>query len=171
MSENRDLITGRPLPEREDEPVRQAAEARLLELGYGPDQVAVDACRQLETPEGLLPVTADLLVSLEGRPALLLRCARGSLVSREREAVAAARLIADPWPPLCAVFNGQEGELIDTAEAKVLVEGAEALPDPAELARLLAQRPPRGASPRETTQAARIYRAYGFISCPGQCTV
>ena len=166
-----DLITGRLLPDSEDEPVRQAAEARLLELGYRPGQVAVDALRQLETAEGPLPVKADLLVSLDGRPGLLIRCARGSLVSREREAVAAARLIADPWAPLCAVFNGQDGELLETADAKVLVEGPDALPGPAELAELIAQRPPRGADPRETTQAARIYRAYGFISCPGQCSV
>ena len=171
MENSVDLITGRPLPDSEDEPVRQAAEARLLELGYQPGQVAVDPCRQLETPEGPLPVRADLLVSIQGRAALLIRCARGSLVSREREAVAAARLIGDPWAPLCAVYNGQDGELLETADAKVLAEGPAALPGPKALAELLAQRPPRGASQRQTTQAARIYRAYGFISCPGQCSV
>ncbi|MCA1987775.1 MAG: type I restriction enzyme HsdR N-terminal domain-containing protein [Desulfarculus sp.] len=166
-----DLITGRQLPDSEDEPVRQAAEARLLELGYRPEQVAVDHCRQVETDQGPLPVRADLLVSLEGRPALLIRCARGSLVSREREAVAAARLVADPWPPLSAVYNGESGELLDTAEGKVLAEGGNALPGPEALAELMARRAPRGASERETLQAARIYRAYGFISCPGQCSV
>ncbi|MFZ5586577.1 MAG: type I restriction enzyme HsdR N-terminal domain-containing protein [Thermodesulfobacteriota bacterium] len=166
-----DLISGRLLPDSEDEPVRQAAEARLLELGYTPDQVAVEFWAQVETAEGPLGVRADLLVSLAGRPALVIRCARGSLVSRERETVAAARLVSRPWVPLGAVYNGQEGELIDTAEGKVLRAGAAALPGPEELAGLLAERPPREPSEREFIQAARVYRAYGFISCPGQCTV
>lgn len=167
----RDLISGRMLPDREDEPVRQAAEARLLELGYAPDQVAVEFWREVQTAEGPLSVRADLLVSLAGEPALLIRCARGSLVSREREAVAAARLIRRPWVPLCAVYNGEDGELIATADGKVLSAGPEALPGPAELADLAARHPARAATERELTQAARIYRAYGFISCPGQCTV
>lgn len=166
-----DLISGRELPDSEDEPVRQAAEARLLELGYRPEQVRVEHCRQVETAEGPLPVKADLLISLEDRPALLIRCARGSLVSREREAVAAARLIAEPWPPLSAVFNGETGELLETASAKVLAEGEQALPGPEALAQLLALRAPRAANARETLQAARVYRAYGLISCPGQCSV
>lgn len=169
--EVKDLISGRLLPDSEDEPVRQAAEARLLALGYTAAQVAVEFWHEVATAEGPLGVRADLLVSLEGRPLLLIRCARGSLVSREREAVAAARLVSRPWTPLCAVYNGEEGELIETADGKVLRSGAEALPAPAELADLGRERPPREPSPKEFLQAARIYRTYGFISCPGQCTV
>lgn len=167
----RDLITGRMLPDREDEPVRQAAEARLIALGYTPEQVAVEDCQEVATAEGPLAVRADLLVMDNGRPALLIRCARGSLVSRERETVATARLIRRPWVPLCAVYNGEEGELLATADGKVLRAGVEALPGPAALAALMAEHPAREATERELTQAARIYRAYGFICCPGQCTV
>lgn len=159
------------LPDREDEPVRQAAEARLLELGYTAESVTVEDCHEVATAEGPLAVRADLLVMSNGRPALLIGCARGSLVSRERETVAAARLIRRPWVPLCAVFNGEKGELLATADGKVLRAGVEALPGPTALAALLAEHPARDPSERELTQAARIYRAYAFICCPGQCTV
>ncbi len=171
MEEPRDLITGLPLPGGEDEPVRQAAEALLLDLGYSRAQIGVEVVRELPWQGGVLRVRADLLVERRGQPALLLRCARGSLVSREREAVAAARLLGPAWLPLAAVFNGQEGELLEVSGGKVLASGPRAIPALRELERLLVGREPHSPSPRETLQAARVYSTYSFISCPGQCAV
>lgn len=171
MEEPRDLITGQPLPEREDEPVRQAAEALLLGLGYSKRDVAVEATRCLEWEGGCLEVRADLLVQHQGRPALLLRCARGSLVSREREAVATARLMDQAYVPLALVYNGQEAELLDVRSGKVIEAGPDALPGPAELAGRLASLEPHAPTAKEIAQAARVYSAYSFISCPSQCTV
>jgi hypothetical protein len=133
--------------------------------------VEVEANRTLEAECGCLPVRADLLVRQEGRPALLLRCVRGSLVSRERESVAAARLLAQPWVPLALVYNGREAELLEVASGKVVASGAGVVPGPAELARRLGEMEPHMPTARETAQAARVYSAYSFISCPGQCTV
>lgn len=173
MDEPRDLITGLPLPQREDEPVRQAAEALLLELGHAKDDVTVEAQGQVNWEGGCLAVRADLLVSWRGRPALLMRCVRGSLVSREREAVAAARLLAQPWVPLALVYNGQQAELLEVTSGKVIASGdaGGVVPGPAELARRLGEMEPHAPTPKETAQAARVYSAYSFISCPGQCTV
>lgn len=171
MEEPRDLITGQPLPEREDEPVRQAAEALLLDLGYSREDVLVEATRCLEWEGNCMSVRADLVVLHQGRPALLMRCARGSLVSREREAVAAARLMAETYLPLALVYNGYEAELLDVRSGKVIESGPAALPGPEDLARRLAFLEAHAPTPRETAQAARVYSAYSFISCPSQCTV
>lgn len=166
-----DIITGQPLPDREDEPIRQAAEKLLLDLGYTPEQVQVEATRCLQSADGPLEVRADLVVSLEGQAALLLRCVRGSLVSRERESIAAARLISDPWVPLALVFNGQDATLLETAKGRVLDSGLDALPPPEELARLLESHAPHHPSTPEITKAARVYSAFAFIQCPSQCCV
>lgn len=171
MEELHDLITGQPLPEREDEPVRQAAEALLLNLGYAKEDVVVEATRRLDWEGGCLAVRADLLVLHQGRPALLLRCARGSLVSREREAVATARLMDQTYVPLALVYNGHEAELLEVRSGKVIAAGDDVVPGPAELAGLAAERAAHAPTPKETAQAARVYSAYSFISCPSQCTV
>ncbi len=170
METELDLITGQPLPDREDEPIRQAAERLLLELGYAAQDIRVEATRQVQGPEGCLEVRADLLVSSGGRPALLLRCVRGSLVSRERESVAAARLISDPWTPLALVYNGGDAELIDVASAKVSATGTTALPGPAALAERLTALPPHSPDPGEIAKAARVYAAFSFIQCPSHCS-
>lgn len=169
MSCPTDLITGKPLSASDDEPVRQATEARLLAMGYSPKSISVDATRTLGPEQESLRVLADLLVHREGRPALLLRCARGSLVTREKEALAAARIIAPLLIPLTVVTNGEDAELLDTAEGKVLATGLTAIPAPGQLARMLAQRPPRRPTEHEVTQAARVYAAYSGFHCEAYC--
>ena len=84
-TEQKDLITGLPVTDREDEYVRQAVEKLLLERGYPPSLVEVDVRRTLTIFDEPIVVAADLLVRVADRPGLLLRCPRGSLVTRERE--------------------------------------------------------------------------------------
>ena len=171
MDQQCDLITGGPLPDHDDEYVRQKVEAYLLRLGYQPEDVRVDHCRTLKHHSDDMSVKADLLIMANGAPALVLRCARGSLVSREREAVAAARLLEDEWIPFAAVCNGDDAELLDVATGRVLATGLEALPTPGDLARWAAETPRKRPNEKETLAAARVYHAYSFIQCPGQCTV
>ena len=133
VSSPTDLITGKPLSASNDEPVRQATEARLPAMGYSPQSISVDATRTLSPEQDSLRVLADLLVHRESRPALLLRCARGSLVTREKEALAAARIIAPHPTPPTVVTNGEDAELLDTADGKVPATGLAAIPAPEQL--------------------------------------
>ncbi len=164
-----DLITGRELPYHDDEYIRQGTEARLLELGYPREDIVVEARVQVTAAGEPMAVRADLLLLTGGRPALVFRCTRGSMVTRERETVACARLLHDPIVPLVVVTNGDDAELLTSRDGKVLAGGLEAIPGPGELARLYAATPPHHASAEELEKAARIYTAYAFIQCPGQC--
>ena len=169
MAEKTDLITGLPLTDREDEYIRQAVEGLLLERGYPPESVQVDARRMLHLFTEPTAVRADLLVLAGHRPGLLLRCPRGSLVTREREAIAAARLIADPWPPLAVVCNGEDVELLQVATGKVLAQGLGAIPCFDDLKALVESYPPHHPSESELQRAARVYEAFATLQCPSQC--
>lgn len=164
-----DLINGRPLPLGDDEPVRQAVEARLLKLGYAEEQVEVDALRELTTPTGVLRVVADLLVSSGGRPGMVLRCARGSVITREKEVVATARLIRETWVPLAVATNSRDAELIATASGQVLAQGREAIPSPQQLADRLAPLTPHRPTPEQIQRAARVYAAFSQFHCQAYC--
>ncbi|MCF8032073.1 MAG: type I restriction enzyme HsdR N-terminal domain-containing protein [Desulfarculaceae bacterium] len=169
MSASRDLITGLPLTNSEDEPVRQDIEALLLKLGHPRGEIAVDASRNLGADLDHLLVVADLLVSRARRAAMVLRCARGSIVTREKEAVACARLIAPQWAPLAVATNGKDAELIETASGEVMATGLAAIPSPESLDRLLAGRPPTEPTPKQMAQAARVYSAYSQFHCEAYC--
>ncbi len=164
-----DLITGNPLPFSDDEPVRQAIEALLLELGYTKEQITVDAAREVKTASCDLKVVADLLVSLEGRPALVIRCARGSIITREKEVLATARLLDDAWVPLGVATNSEDAELIEVASGEVIAAGLEAIPGPRELARLLEKTTPHLPSAEQTDKAACVYAAFSDFHCEAYC--
>jgi hypothetical protein len=166
-----DLVTGRRLPFHEDEYIRQEAERLLLEeRGWPAERIGVEVRRTAALPEGEVRVRADLaLAAADGGWGLVIRCARGSLVSRERETVAAARLLASPVVPWCLVFNGDDAELIRTADAEVAAAGLAAVPTPEELELLVARAPAKELSPQELTQAAQVYEAYSLLQCPGVC--
>ena len=170
MPADQDLLTGLPLRGSDDEIVRQSVEALLLKLGYGREDIAVEAARDLGPRYDHLLVQADLLVSRGGRAALVIRCAPGSITSREKEVVACARLIAPHWAPLCAAANGQDAELIETASGKVIANGLAAIPSPEALDRLLAGRPPQSPTPTQEAQAARVYAAYRQFRCEMYCS-
>ena len=60
---------------------------------------------------------------------MIIRYGPGSLVSRERSALAAARVLnGDYRIPLAVVTNGRDALLLDTITAKVLRDGMEAIP-------------------------------------------
>lgn len=70
-----------------------------------------------------------VLVRLQGKPVLMFRYGPGSIVTRERAALAAAR-IYDPQcqVPFVVVTNSREAKLIDTYTGNVVGEGFESLP-------------------------------------------
>jgi hypothetical protein len=166
-----DLVTGRRLPFHEDEYIRQEAERLLLEeRGWPAERIGVEVRRTAALPEGEVRVRADLaLAAADGGWGMVIRCARGSLVTRERETVAAARLLASPVVPWCLVFNGNDAELLRTADGQVVRTGLAAVPDPETLESLVRDQPPRRLSERELVQAARVYEAYALLQCPGVC--
>ncbi len=74
--------------------------------------------------------TIDLTVTIAGRTLFIVRYGPGSLVTRERPALAAARVLERAYQiPFAVVTNGLDAELLDTASGKVLDTGLDAIPD------------------------------------------
>ncbi len=167
-----DLVSGRLLPYHDDEYIRQAAEKILInELGWDRGSIGVEYRRTLTVCCQPFEVRADLVLLHNGVPALVMRTTRGSLVSREKETIATARLIFDPIVPFSLVYNGEDAELMESRTGKVLQTGLEAMPSPRRLAELIAATPPHHASQDEIEKAAKVYSAFAFIQCPGVCRV
>ncbi len=118
----RDYLTGDELPDTDDERFRQAL-AKLLveERGFAKEEL--EPRLTIETLFGATFVRSviDLTVSVNGQRLFVLRYGPGSLVTREKPPLAAARLIdATCCLPLAIVTNGQDAELLETGSGKVL---------------------------------------------------
>ena len=132
-----DYLTGETLPDTDDERFRQRL-ARLLveQKGYAREELEPRLAIETTFNKTYVKSVIDLTVRLAGRRVCILRYGPGSLVTRERPAVAAARLLDPAYRiPLAVVTNGREMELLDTATGKVLDQGPiERLPSRDQLA-------------------------------------
>lgn len=124
-----DFITGEKLPDTGAEINRQAVEKLLVcEKGFARSDIEVDADIELLIGDRPYRSQIDLIASVGATRFMLIKCAAGSLGSREREALAAARLIESYQIPLTVVSDGKSAIVLDTASGKKTGEGLDAIP-------------------------------------------
>jgi hypothetical protein len=128
-----DFVTGRPKANAGAEANRQAVERLLVESkGYDPREIEVDAPITLEMAEGCYRSTVDLVVRVHGLRYMVVKCAPGALVSREREVTAAARLLERYQIPLAVASDGADAIVWDVVTGKIIGEGIAAIPTKAQ---------------------------------------
>ena len=163
-----DYITGEELTDTDDERIRQSL-ARIMveEKGY-----CINNLQPRNTIESLfnrnfVTSTIELTVLETGKQFMIVRYGPGSLVSRERAAIAAARVLNKEYRiPLAVVTNGEDAELLDTRTGKIKGYGLESIPERSIAAGLISQLeflPPIEGIKRE--RELRILNAFDVERC------
>jgi hypothetical protein len=149
-----------------------AAEARkmieylLLEKkGYQPEEIRKGVAFEVRLGQETVWSSADFVVTVDGRMGMLIKCAAGSLSSRERQAIAAARVISSPPVPIAVVADPETAEVLDTATGKVTGEGFGAIPVREQLGKILAGSELKPLSPERIEKEKRILLAFDAIKC------
>ncbi|KPK30123.1 MAG: hypothetical protein AMK70_14705 [Nitrospira bacterium SG8_35_1] len=134
-----DFITGETIVDTDDERCRQEL-ARFLveEKGYGRSDLEPRLSIETLYSGQFVTSTIDITVSQAGKRFMILRFAPGSIVTRERSAIAAARVLEPLYQiPLAVVTNCREAEVLDTYTGKIIREGLPNIPDKKEAADLV----------------------------------
>lgn len=126
-----DYLTGEELTDTDDERIRQDLSRLMVEdLGYEHSELKPRLTIETLFTRNFVKSTIELTVELEDKQVMIVRYGPGSLVSRERSALAAARVLNDEYRvPLAVVTNGRDATLLDTIEGKELGHGMQAIPD------------------------------------------
>jgi len=124
-----DFVTGIRVPNIGAEENRQKVERFLVDTkGYDRDDIEVDVPIEIEIGGEPYRSRIDLVAGVDGKRFMVIKCAAGSLGSREREALSAARLI-NPCPLLRAVVSdGKTALVMDAISGKNIDDGMEAIP-------------------------------------------
>lgn len=123
-----DFITGKDMPLIGAEENRQNTERFLVEKkGFSKEDIEVDAPIELLIAGEVYRSKIDLIVRVNDRRFLAIKCAAGSLGSREREILAAARLIDRYQIPFSMVSDGKTAILLDTVSGQAITEGSDAV--------------------------------------------
>jgi hypothetical protein len=134
-----DFITGESIVDTDDERCRQEL-AKLLVEEKGYEKSDLEPRLSIETLYGgqYVVSTIDITAGIGGKRFMILRFAPGSITTRERPAIAAARILEPVHQiPLAVVTNGRDAVLLDTYSGKIIKQGMDSIPDKEEAARML----------------------------------
>ncbi len=163
-----DFVTGETLVDTDDERYRQKL-ARFLVEEKGYAKVELEPRRKIETLfSGCFVVSKiELVVRLAGRPLLLLRYGPGSLVTRERPTLAAARVLEPEMIiPVAVISNGEDAEVLAVVSGKVVGTGLGEIPDRAQLLEMAAKLAPQpGPTGDRREKELRILNAFDVEGC------
>ena len=158
-----DFVTGREVPNVGAEENRQALEKLLVaEKGYLKEDIQVDVDIAITVAGEPYRSQVDLVVSSDGGKTrfMVIKCAAGSLGSREREIVAAARLLDEYQIPRAVVSDGQTAIVLDTVSGKKIGDGLEAIPSKQEAIARLKASTPEGLPKDRREREKLIFRTY-----------
>jgi ABC-type lipoprotein export system ATPase subunit len=145
---------------------RKMVEYLLLEKkGYAREEVRKQVVFDVILGQETAHSSVDFLVTIEGKKAMVIKCASGSLSSRERQAVAAARLLATPPVPIAVVADPATAEVLDVMTGKVVGEGFGAIPVRDQILTVMSEKEPKPLSPERIEKEKRILLAFDAIRC------
>ncbi len=126
-----DYLTGEKRIDTDDERARQQI-ARLLveEKGYAKAELMPRLTISTEFNGKTVISTVDITIVVNDIQFFIIRYGPGSLVSRERSAIAAARVLNTNYQiPRAMVTNGRNAEILDTATGKIIASEVISIPD------------------------------------------
>lgn len=129
-----DFITGEEVPDTLQEGVRQKTERFLVEAkNYSKGDIEVGTEFEVTSGGETFRPSADLIINLEGKRVIIIKCIYGSLTAGERLTLSYARLLDSYQIPFAVITNGVDTDVMDTVSGNVIGSGADAIPTKGEL--------------------------------------
>jgi hypothetical protein len=170
LGKTTDFITGQEILDADDERYRQKI-ARFLveEKGYSKNDIEVKRTVELICGNERAFAMVDLVVKIEGKHFMVIRYGPGSLVTRERAALAAARILETYQIPLTVVTNGEDAEVLDTISGKIITTGLQSIPSKQEAQEKVGTIPLRELQAEKVEREKRILFAFDALEHSSEC--
>jgi hypothetical protein len=165
-----DFITGQTFIDTDDERIRQRIERLLIEeKGYSKNDIGVDRWFNIILGDEINRSKVDLVVGVEEKIFMIIKCARGSLVSREREVLSCARILDVYQIPFAVITNGEDAEVLDTISGEVIGCGLGAIPSKNQALEALGRIELKRLPEKRIEKEKRIFLVFDVFKCPSEC--
>jgi hypothetical protein len=159
-----DFISGQVFTDTENERIRQKIEKFLVkEKGYSKKDIEVDKEFEITLDDKINKSKADLVITVEDKRLMLIKCVRASLASWEREVLSSARILDVYVIPFVVITDGQDAEVLDTISGDVIGNGLEAIPSKDQILETLGRIEFKRLSKERIEKEKRIYLAFDTI--------
>jgi hypothetical protein len=129
LGELKDFLTGKIIEDNHDERLRQKVGKFLVEeKDYAKEDITSDCKLNINAGKKKAIVKVDFKIHILERTCMIVKYGPGSLVTRQRPALAASRLIESYQIPFIVVTNGFDAEILNGVSGKVIGESLQAIP-------------------------------------------
>jgi hypothetical protein len=160
-----DYITGKMVPNVGTEEIRQRVEQYLVEeKGYNKEDICVDADIEIDIDGSRYASQLDLVISVENKNLMVIKCAAGSLESREREVISASRIFTSSPIPFAVVSDSKAAVIYDTISGKKTGEGLNRIPSRTEAGIFFKTNQPVQIPEKRLKKEKIIFRSYDSMN-------
>ncbi|MFH0786260.1 MAG: type I restriction enzyme HsdR N-terminal domain-containing protein [Pseudomonadota bacterium] len=153
-----------------EEVIRQKVLSLLVkEKGYLLEDIEEEVPFELKIAQEIFSLKVSLVIRLNGRQLVLIKCGPGSILARERAALALARLFSDYQIPFTVVTNGEDATLLDTLTGETLDCGLAAIPGKSRLLSQLADLKFLPLPEKRFKLEKQILSAFEALGLHGEC--
>lgn len=146
--------------------IKQDVEKFLLDKkGYSKDEIETDKEFDVVIGNEICKSKADIIISIDGGRLILIKCSAGALVSRERQALACARVLDSYQIPFAVVTDGKDATMLNTVTGEVISEGLEKIPSKDGLKKIMGQIEFKELAANRVEKEKRILLAFDAIKC------
>ena len=131
----KDYITGTALFDDENERARQKVYRTLVDL-KGFDKKDIKPREIIKFPDKRGLSIIDSVVLIDDKCLMIVRYGLSSIVTRHRSALAAARIYSGKHIPYVVVTNGEDADILDGKNGKILFQGMDGVPSKGMLEKL-----------------------------------
>lgn len=144
---------------------RRGAAQMLAAKGYAAADVKANVAFPVVLGTETAASSVDFLISLDDVPAMVIKCAAGSLSSRERQVVAAARVMGTIPVPVAVVMDPMDAVVLDAMTGKSIGEGFVSIPTREQLAALVSGTDSKALPADKLEREKRVLLAFDAIQC------
>jgi hypothetical protein len=137
----------------------------LSEKGYRAEDLEVEREFRIELGDEVFTVKSDIVLKVEGRIVLLVKCAMTSPESWERYTVAMCRVSCNEVIPFCLVTDGEHASLIDVRSGDPVSNGFEHIPSRQEALRIAGDMASAPFAMEKAEKEKRILFAFAGLAC------
>ena len=161
-----DYLSGREIPFSNRDNIRQKLVKTLVEeKGYRKEDISLDREIRFEMEGHQACSLVDIAIGFDSKTLIVFKCASGSVVSRERQIIATARLLDTYIIPFAVVTNGVDIELLDAISEKVIGDGMPSIPTRQELFEKVKELTLKPVNKKKLVYEQRVLYTYDAISC------
>ena len=117
-------------------------------------------------------IKIDFVINVSGKTGMIIKYGPGSLVTRQRPALAVSRLVTPYQVPIVVVTNGKDADILEGKTGEVVAQGLQSIPSKVDLVEKIAATNLNRISAEQAEIESRIVYAYEVDgSCPCDDTI